>query len=574
MSDLLTVQRVLSETPLAARHDAMLSRAPSRPRREIPWGAFDRSAYPQEALVLAADQARKLAEGEYGAVGLFGQIASGLALTRAPFDIISAAASIAGDEIRHADYCTRLSELCAGEGIDLRVDRTAVLDACRNLDRAEEVDFFLFKYSAIGETLAAALLTECRRGAEDVVARAVYTALASDEVHHARLGWYYFAWRAPQWSLAERRRLIERVGEFVVTLEREFWIGRDAPSAAAEAARRLGVLDSERQRDAIRDVMETEIVPGLDALGLGGSAMWAARHRCAARSFPGAAPMVLPGIVGERGARDGASLGADWLERAVRPDGSVRFSLNPLSGEEHATGVMHHGRAAVVLEALRAQGRSAVADRLAERLVRDVRAALRGEPVEAWPEQPARVAGTLALACLAGCDLKQELSTLARATSFEGEAWHAAQVVTALGPDAPPGLFELCVSDLERAGWAPWTARAAGALGNVEVRARCVRHLVVSLNGLDASGCTVELPAPAVAQVAATVEALAGEDSAEVAQALLAARAYLLRWQFSERPPPGLDPERDRGAFPVSPEVWELRTDVTAHAVLALSGLG
>lgn len=458
MSALLTVQRLLSSTPLAAQHDAMLSRAPSRPRRAIPWDSFDRAQYPEEALALSADQAKKLAEGEYGAVGLFGQIASGLALTKAPFDIISAAATVAGDEIRHADYCVHLAELCAGSPMDLRVDRTAVLDACRNLDQIEEVDFFLLKYSAIGETLAAALLTECRRGATDRVARAVYTALSSDEVHHARLGWYYFAWRAPQWSLEDRRRLSQRIAEFVITLEREFWIGRDAPRPAAAAARALGVLDSSRQREAISDVMETEIVPGLDAIGLDGTGIWQARLRCAPRPITSEVA-TESGISTENATA--VSRGADWLERCVGEDGSVRFSLDPSTGTQVSTGLMHHGRAAVVLAALRAAGRTSTADRVELRLIADIRAGLSGVEPEGWVQEPARIAGTLALACLAGCDLRPELETAARTTDFTGEAWHAAQVVTVLGRAVPDDLYALCVRDLESSSWAPWTARAA-----------------------------------------------------------------------------------------------------------------
>lgn len=569
MSGLLTVQRLLSSTPLAAQHDAMLARAPSRPRRAIPWDSFDRNNYPEEALALSADQAKKLAEGEYGAVGLFGQIASGLALTKAPFDIISAAATIAGDEIRHADYCVHLAELCAGSTMDLRVDRTAVLDACRNLDQIEEVDFFLLKYSAIGETLAAALLTECRRGAIDRVARAVYTALSSDEVHHARLGWYYFAWRAPQWTVEERRRLSQRIAEFVITLEREFWIGRDAPRPAAAAARALGVLDSWRQREAISDVMETEIVPGLDALGLDGTAIWQARLRCAPRAK---APKVAAETETRIANAMAVSRGADWLEQCVGDDGSVRFSVNPSSGMQVPTGLMHHGRAAVVLTALRTAGRTAVADRVQTRLMADIRAGLSGAEPDGWVHEPARVAGTLALACLAGCDLRAELEVAARATDFTGEAWHAAQVVTALGRAAPDEIYAQCVRDLESSSWAPWTARAASLRGDEPVRARCVRSLVVSLNVLDDRGCAMELPAPEIARVAATVEALTGEDSEEAEMALAAARAYLRRWQFAEPVPPGLAPELCSGAFPLSPDATELRSDVTAHAVLALSG--
>jgi hypothetical protein len=354
-------------------------------------------------------------------------------------------------------------------------------------------------------------------------------------------------------------------------LEREFWIGRDAPRASADAARELGVLDSARQREAIRDVMETEIIPGLDALGLSGSASWAARDRCAARSFADGPATIVSTAIPYAEAPAAAKLATDWLERAVAEDGSVRFSMDAISGRVVSTGPMHHGRAAVVLAALRGQGRSESADRLEARLLEDLREGTSGRPPQGWPEQPARIAGTLALACLAGCDVRDALEATLPQTSFEGEAWHAAQVVTALAVDAPAALWELCVRDLERTEWAPWTARAALARGDVQVRTLCVRKLIISLNGLDVRGVTVELPAPAIARVAATVEALAGEDSTEALQALEAARAYLCRWQFSERPPPGLDPEICRGAFPLSPEDWELRTDVTAHAALALA---
>jgi hypothetical protein len=105
----------------------------------------------------------------------------------------------------------------------------------------------------------------------------------ADEVHHARLGWYYLAWRSPQWTRAQRQRVADRVGDLVVSIERRFWRGRDAPKAARTAARALGVLESVGQRAAVRAVMEDEIVPALDAIGLGTSHAWRIRERGPAR---------------------------------------------------------------------------------------------------------------------------------------------------------------------------------------------------------------------------------------------------------------------------------------------------
>jgi hypothetical protein len=98
-------------------------------------------------------------------------------------------------------------------------------------------------------------------------------------VHHARLGWYYLAWRAPQWTLAEKQRVADRLGDHIVTIERRFWQGRDAAAGSKKGARALGVLESEGQRAAVKQVMEEEIVPALDALGLGASHAWKVRKR-------------------------------------------------------------------------------------------------------------------------------------------------------------------------------------------------------------------------------------------------------------------------------------------------------
>src|SRR5205823_6464002 len=91
--------------------------------------------------------------------------------------------------------------------------------------------------------------------------------------------WYYAAHRTPSWTLAERQQLADRVAERIVGIEEEFWMGRDAPSRAAASARALGILDSKTQRAVIRDAMENEVVPALDALGFGGSQVWAMRRR-------------------------------------------------------------------------------------------------------------------------------------------------------------------------------------------------------------------------------------------------------------------------------------------------------
>ena len=172
-----------------------------------------------------------------------------------------------------------MAELCAGEPVSVRVEHEALKASVPEATSLANVDFSVFKYAAIGETLAAALLTECRRRATNPVTKALFGSLVADEVHHARLGWYYAAYRAPLFTLPERQELANRVADFVMGLEEEFWLGRDAPESARGAAKALGVLDSETQRRVIASVVEGEILGALDEIGLGASLAWRARRR-------------------------------------------------------------------------------------------------------------------------------------------------------------------------------------------------------------------------------------------------------------------------------------------------------
>jgi hypothetical protein len=275
----VTIRRVLTDTPLARVHERAILEHGSRRHRPIPFDRFDRTKYPPAALALAFQAQKALALGEYTAVDLFAQLASALALHGAPFDVVAMAARIPADEIRHADLTFRMARLLSDREVEVVFDPAALHKERWSNMSLEDVDRAVVEVSAIGETLSCALLGECRKRATEPALRAVYASIVADEVHHARLGWYYLAWRAPQWRRAERQRVADRAGELVMDVETRFWNGRDAPEEARSAARALGVLESSGQRQAVRTVMEEEIVPALDALGLGASHAWRARRR-------------------------------------------------------------------------------------------------------------------------------------------------------------------------------------------------------------------------------------------------------------------------------------------------------
>ncbi len=276
-----TIRRQLTDTPLARQHD-LIVRGRERRGVTIAWSRFDRSRYPDPALKLANHAQRSLAAGEYGAITLFARIASAMALYGAPMDLVTAAARVPGDEARHADLAMRMAALLAGEGAEessIVIEQAALERQWQEPLTLEGLDGTMVEVAAIGETLAAALLTSCQRRAVDPVASALFSALVADEIHHARLGWYYLTWRSPQWTRAERQRVADRAAAVVVDVERRFWRGRDAPRGSQRAARALGVLDSAAQQQTVRQVMEDEIVPALDALGLGATHAWRKRRR-------------------------------------------------------------------------------------------------------------------------------------------------------------------------------------------------------------------------------------------------------------------------------------------------------
>jgi AMMECR1 domain-containing protein len=277
------------------------------------------------------------------------------------------------------------------------------------------------------------------------------------------------------------------------------------------------------------------------------------------------------------GEEDRLAAAAAWLAGLVGDDGAVAFAIDPRSGARFGVGdVMHHGRAAVVIAALARRGEHAALVRRARaRLERDVRAALAGKSIAGWPAEPAIVAGTLALARLAGARVDAELEAFARAhrAALIKVAWHAAQVVCALGVRADAGLIKACARDLERSPWAPWTVLAARACGDAELLARAEPTLVASIRA-DAPhrGGAGVTPVPEIALTAIVVEALAPSRAPAARRAVARGQAFLRSWQLvGERLGAAYDLAAARGAFPISPAFDALRCDVTAHALLALT---
>ncbi|HLK41245.1 MAG TPA: AMMECR1 domain-containing protein [Polyangiaceae bacterium] len=275
---------------------------------------------------------------------------------------------------------------------------------------------------------------------------------------------------------------------------------------------------------------------------------------------------------GPRAGEGGLKAAAAWLASLVDDEGRVAFAVDARSGRRWPLGEMHHGRAAVVVQALGALGPSTRAfSRARRRLATDISSALAGRPVDGWPSEADRAAGTLALAIRAGLPLHEALLEWLTGHAPLRSAWHAAQVVAALGARAPAGLWALCTDDLDVHPFAPWTLMAARALGqrSVEVRVADSIARAIRAEAPHRGGASLSSP-PEVAMTALAVEALAFSRSGRARAAVARGREFIASTQLvGGRVYGALDPAA-YGAFPATPVSDLLRGDVTAHAVLAM----
>lgn len=259
-----------------------------------------------------------------------------------------------------------------------------------------------------------------------------------------------------------------------------------------------------------------------------------------------------------------------WLARMVRADGSVTFAIDPRGRILQLTGELHHARSAIAIEALdRAGGFEREVRRARAWLTREIRFGLAGDDVPAWPRDPARVAGTLALAACAGVHFTDVLLARAESPALLENAWHAAQVALALGPRAPVALLRACSCDLDRQPFAPWTVLAARAAGDRELEGRAADLLArsVRLTAPHAGGAGPQR-VPETGLTAVAAHALAGTRHTEASASAIA--FVRDRQLLPLRIPASLDPRLALGGFSSTPVDDTLRADIAGHALLAL----
>jgi hypothetical protein len=252
----------LSGTPLEAEHHRLMRRRAV----PIPWSESTAAALePAERARLAGTWMRR-AEAEYLAVSTFSVLAIDLVAARAPADVLSLCLRAGIDEIRHAELCVRMVELYSGDR-PLPPPGMSSLPDDPARPRLHQALANTMLVSCVSETYATTVLTATRDLTTDPTALAVLTAIYSDEVMHARLGWSYL------------RHAIEVGGRGVIdaaaamlpralrgvanVVERERPVGEVTP-----AVRDHGLMTPAEERVIYSTCVRDVLVPGFTALGV------------------------------------------------------------------------------------------------------------------------------------------------------------------------------------------------------------------------------------------------------------------------------------------------------------------
>ncbi len=244
-------------------------------------GATLRGTYREETLVVARQIWLERMRREHNSAAVFSALLPQLMAAEASIDVKAAALKMAIEELRHARLAGGVVELLGGEAAleaDLETPAMALHEKCTPLERALRNVIFV---GCINETIGVAMLTEERELVDEPAIEAVLTLLIADEVGHSRLGWLYLAEVWPRLDDEARARTSAYLPYAFGYLEQELMkpMARLRFSdAARDELSALGISSPRDMRELFYQVIETAVLPPLDACGLAASEGWRDRR--------------------------------------------------------------------------------------------------------------------------------------------------------------------------------------------------------------------------------------------------------------------------------------------------------
>jgi hypothetical protein len=232
----------------------------------IPWAqSTAASLTPAERARLAATWMRR-SEAEYLAVSTFSVLAIDLVAAMAPADVISLCLRAGIDEVRHAELCLRMASIYSGEQ-PLPPPAMSSLPDDPERPKLHQALANTMLVSCVSETYATTVLSATRELTTDPCAKAVLTAIYSDEVMHARLGWSYLRHAigvGGQGVIDAAATMLPRALRGVANVvERERPVGE-----VTDAVRAHGLMTPSEERLIYSTCVREVLVPGFTALGI------------------------------------------------------------------------------------------------------------------------------------------------------------------------------------------------------------------------------------------------------------------------------------------------------------------
>lgn len=254
---------------LTREHEAIVV-----PRKgEIHWQAFDASAYSASDLDEAAGLWRDRAVQEMHSLALFTELMLQLHLLGAPLDWSGAFARMIADEVRHTDLCIRMCD-ALGRPAAPEID-PARLRLLADVSPRAHVRHTIVAAFCIGETISGHMFRRALKAANVPLAREVVAAIVVDETFHGELGWELGAllmrrdgpeFEAERELLAgELAELFRHYAHLCCAAGGPTW-ARSEPEVDDGA--NFGTMTRAGYARAFFDAMESDVVPGLVAIGL------------------------------------------------------------------------------------------------------------------------------------------------------------------------------------------------------------------------------------------------------------------------------------------------------------------
>ena len=232
---------------------------------ELPWGTLDLGRYPE----LHAIEARRIWSNgvftEYASAAAFSALTTAMLSCGAPVDLVAACADMVVDELFHVELSARLT-MELGGAVPLEFDLAKIAPiaspGARPLLAAAEL---AITTSCVSESLSVPAMARSRALSDEPLVRAVLDRLVEDEGPHARLGFWFLDWAAPQLDdgeLAQLARLAEDTIEVYAPLWQDVRACESCP-----LPRGLGGHD-DLGRQALRRAVEASIAGPLARHGI------------------------------------------------------------------------------------------------------------------------------------------------------------------------------------------------------------------------------------------------------------------------------------------------------------------